>query len=94
MAAVVAAAVVVFQFAAKHFGDLRIFLESAVVTVSVTGGEGLGSDVFGNLFLGGEGVISVRTLSHTYYKACGLPRADSSCACRNSRHITSLSRGR
>lgn len=55
MAAVVAAAVVVFQFATKHFGDLRIFLESAVVTVSVTGGEGLGSDVFSNLFLGGGG---------------------------------------
>lgn len=73
MPAVVAAAEVVFQFAAKHFGDLHIFLESAAATVCVTGGEGLGSDMLSNLFFVGGGVISVMTLSHTYHKAWGYP---------------------
>lgn len=91
MSTVVAATVVVFQLAAKNFGDLNVFLEGAMATVSVTGGEGLGGDVFSDLL---GGIISVILVVFIPDHKRELPRADSSYVCRNWRHIVSLSRGR
>lgn len=48
MTAVIAAAEVVLELCAEHFGDGDVFDEDAVFAVGVAMREGLGCDVFGD----------------------------------------------